>query len=252
MDLNSLLTKLQAAIVAIQSGVATASITQDTSDLATVMGPAAKAAGVLAPQVLQARIADDPAMTAALTGIANQQKSMLRKATRYLMDAYAREISEDVVNYAARHVLREVSKPTRDALKTVAAQVKTTLTIHGEIGTLAARLDVKSINATAASSIEAEYSANQDFVVKFSTKIKTYEDQVDIMTRAIDDNMVKTLDPLLTVDAIAGLRLTIKALQDSRETISTEKKYAERSVVAHFDGGCTDQRAGIKMSLTEQ
>ena len=104
MDLNSLLNKLQSAVVAIQAGVASVSITQDTSDLATVMGPAAKAAGVLAPSVLQARIADDPAMTAALGGIANRQQSMLRKATRHLMDAYAKEITEAVVNCTARHL----------------------------------------------------------------------------------------------------------------------------------------------------
>jgi hypothetical protein len=251
MDLNSLLNKLQSAVVAIQAGVASVSIIQDTSDLATVMGPAARAAGVLVPSVLQARIADDPAMTDALLGIANKQQSKLRKATRILMDTYAKEICEAVVNYAARHVLGEVSMPTRDALKTVAAQVKTTLNIHGEIGTLAARLDTKSINASAAGLIESEYSANKEFVVKFSNKIKTYENQVESMTGLIDDNMIKTLEIGVRPDDLTSLRLTIKALQDSRETISTEKKYAERSVVSHFDGGCTDQRAGIKLSLTE-
>jgi hypothetical protein len=49
-------------------------------------------------------------------------------------------------------------KPTRDALKTVAAQVKTTSSSHGEIGNTRHSTDVKSINATAASfPIEAEY-----------------------------------------------------------------------------------------------
>jgi hypothetical protein len=171
MDLSSLLSSMQTALVALQSGVASVSILLDTSDLATVMGPAAKTAGVQAPQVLQSRVKDDELMNKGLTGLENDQKAAIRKATRSLMNEYAKEVAGAVLDSTVQQVQSDMTKPSRDLLKSVASQVKSLMVIQSEVSKLAARLVVKSTNANAMSLIEEEYSSNSTPVLYEATEL---------------------------------------------------------------------------------
>ena len=247
MDINSLLSTAQAAVLNLQAGVAGVSLHVDTSDLATVMGPAVKAAGVQAPSVLQARIKDDDNLTAAIeaAGMTDAQQAAIRKATRLLMDCYAKEIADAVSGTILLHVETDLIKPTLAANKGVNQQVQVVLRQLTEVTALASRLESKCTNAVTMGRIESEYDANVRFVTKFSKKLTNFDAHVAQTTEDIDELMCNSV----VKDVEYATRL--KALQDSREAIATEKKYAEKQLVGHFDGGATDQRAGIKLSLNE-
>ena len=100
-------------------------------------------------------------------------------------------------------------------------------------------------NSSATSMINTEYLANIKFVTVYSAKLLCYNQQVLDTTSAIDKLM------LTATVKDASYSATLKGLQESGAAVTIERKYAEIQILEYFDGGGTQQRAGVKINLVE-
>jgi hypothetical protein len=112
---------------------------------------------------------------------------------------------------------------------------------------LALRIQTSSVNATSVKLIEITYATNIKFVTDYSAKLIIYNDQVVTTTASLSiDTLIAT-----TMDKNEVYAAKLKGYQEARAAVATERKYAEIQIVEHFDSGATQQKAGIKLNLTD-
>jgi hypothetical protein len=247
MDIHSLLSNLSTTVSALQVSVSGVSVAVDTTGLATVMGPAVKTAGVQTMGTLQSTIRDDPPLKASLdaTTLSDQEKSAIRRSTRLLMTAYANNIADSVYSATLLYMDTQIITPTTLANSVVGAEARRIAKMIQDISAIAVRMQSISANSSATTTINAEYIANIKFVTVYSAKLLCFNQQVVNTTSEIENLMLSTA----VKDSVYSA--TLKTLQEARAAVTTERKYAEIQILEHFDCGGTQQRAGVKINLTE-
>ena len=127
---------LSTASTALQISIAGVSVAADTEGLATVMGPAVNKAGVQTSGGILATIKEDLSMKEALDAnksLLNSEKIAIRKCTRILMQAYAAEVSESVLQACVQYYDVNITTPTVIANADSSAQVKRVIKMITEV-----------------------------------------------------------------------------------------------------------------------
>jgi hypothetical protein len=243
MDINSVISDLQSNLTALQTDAASVKITLDSACFGSVMGPAVKAAGAPASEVAS-MITDDLGLTKSIEELTTSQQSAIRMATRKLMDKYATQVAQSAVQTVASHYETVLVKPSMATAMHIGNRTRGLITSAGEIASLAARLNPKTNNRSAARAIEITFNSQVGVVTEFASTMSTFD---DIITRA----SVQIAQTMSSCSEDSDYAERLKAKQDTRTAVQTEKKYAEQQLMETFDGGAARNCAGIKITLKD-
>ena len=157
MDINSVISDLQSNLTALQTDAASVKITLDSACYGSVMGPAAKAAGMPASE-LASMIADDTGLSDSLEGLDQSQTASARVAIRKLMDNYATQVANAAASYVVEHYESNMLKPSLASARLMSNKLRELGAKAGEIASQAARLDPKTNNRDATLNLQAAFS----------------------------------------------------------------------------------------------
>ena len=243
MDINTLVLNHQTNLTALLHESASLKITLDSACFGSVMGPAVKAAGAPASEVAN-MIADDIGLSTSMEGLESNLMSRIRVGIRRLMDSYATQVAQAASQTVAAHYETNLVTTSMNHAKVIGNQVRALIANAGEISSLAAKLEHRTNNSSISKEIEVQYDAHVSVVTKFAKKMATFDTIIVTTSNEIDSLMEFN-------QADVDYAEKLKAKQDTRTAVVTEKKYSEQMLMEHFDGGASRNCGGVKVLLKE-
>ena len=227
---------INAELTALRQDVRSLATELDTSGSSTVMGPALLA-GRSTPGDIANQILADEFFGAERISSVDMVKA--RKNVRQMMDEYAEKIALATVNearstmqseYIAKAAVR--SQSIFDRLQAVEdksnALIRATNRIPGA-GKMSAQRKLA----------KERYDKSIALVNNIAERLGNQRTQIAELTKDIDEMLYGTASA--SCDAVV-----LKQKQDTRESVEKEQKYAEKSLVQHFNPGTMTRRNDSK------
>ena len=238
----SLSSELDALSVQLRTEVSSILLSADTSGLTTVMGAGCVTAGRVTPAELSNMIKSDDAIQKALAGIEDKVQAEIRRAIRALVEGYAEQVADGT--YAATRTEME-ARVVIPVINRARGAQKVLMTMDSKIQDLkasAARIQSAGANSEASDKSAQTYRDNIKFVSETALKLHSYDVIIKGLTAEIDTIM-------FCRDSGATERAANK--QTSRNAMTSERKYVEKSLLEYFDSGSNQQSGAVKVHLKE-